>query len=693
MQLARHYQSTRQPGSMSADGMEGQRLVFLYPIAVDTTLGKYANLCRDFFTVSFINEIKIDNVLGMISSVNQSVGTIGTGNDRINPAELIYRVAHKTRIYGSQVQPTQSEIPDSYYYNERVKRINEFLKMQLQHDPRYSSYRAVFSTIAANDMLDIPLIIGTKAYQINNEYLYLLMMISIIYGITWRDETDINRAHSILRDLVKSDPGSIIKLIVSDENRHKFELEAKLKTTSDKALLNNSDYNTKAGSRIAMYLNNNNSMNEILFGLMFNRSKWTANFPESTKSSANLTFNSLNINTTRTQKRHYEKSLNALTSYISEYIIPVLHSLDIFAGPSDPTINVPDKISAFIDELINNLSDTFVNLSNNINQGLININAENLMNDMIKTSDNIQNMCKLCEDNVNLGQQVDKIFTEFSSKSRIKIDFTMTDLMSFVNDMSTIGSQCSSMGSSVDSWLKFLSQQGASQLINTLRTMQSQVDSSLKALLYQEYPTGSGHGAWVSLNILINQFVQRFANYSSVAGLLTRPPPSLSVVHNHAQFFKQYLATIESSIREMLIFLIKWIFFSYSCDYLNDVEVDVEIQKRDALEFPNFCLVLPLRLFKDLYFAQINKNFKNYLTQDNVSIDTFQNRELSHNFNDIKGVFQIVTQQLKIPNLIVIDEKMKKCHYQFMYMTRPASVNFATMEGFIAHQKDVLPGF
>ncbi len=103
---------------------------------------------------------------------------------------------------------------------------------------------------------------------------------------------------------------------------------------------------------------------------------------------------------------------------------------------------------------------------------------------------------------------------------------------------------------------------------------------------------------------------------------------------------------------------------------------------------------MPFRLFKDLYFAQITKNFKQFLSSDNtIQLDTFQNRDLNYNFNDISSVFKIVTQQLKIPNLIVIDEKTKKCYYQFMYMTKSASINFATMEGYIAHQKDVLPGF
>jgi len=696
MQLAKHYQSTRQPGRMSADGMEGQRLVFLYPFAIDTTLGKYANLCRDFFTVSFINEIKLDNILNVISSINQNVGTLGSGKNRINPAELIYQTAKLTPP--TPIQSDYNDIPDSYLYVERIRRMTHFLQQQLQHDPRYQTYRPVFSTISINENIDIPLILGTKSYQINNEYLYLLMMVSIIYGITWNRETDIQRANSILRNLINDDPGAITKLIISKENRQKFEIEAKLKQTTDTALLNNSDYNTKLGTRINLFLNKNNSLNEVLFSLLFNKSKWNANFPEVTQSAANLTFNSISVdNTTQTQKRHYERSLGTLSNYLSEYIIPTLHSLDVFTGPADPSINVPDKINSFIDDLITTLSDTFINLSKNINQGLIAINDETLMPDLKVTGSNIENMCKLCEDNVNFGIQVDKLFNEFSKNNRIPIDFNTASLMSFVNNVTVIGNQCTSMGTTLDSWLTFLSQVGHSQLMTVLRTMQSKVDNFLKSLLFETYPAGSGHGPWIDARIPLNQFSLRFANYSTVTEIdLLNPadPADAAVIRNSAQYFRQYVAIIETSIREMLIFLIKWIFFSYSCDYLNDIEIDVEIQKRDALEFPNFCIVLPFRLFKDLYFAQITKNFKQFLSSDNtIQLDTFQNRDLNYNFNDISSVFKIVTQQLKIPNLIVIDEKTKKCYYQFMYMTKSASINFATMEGYIAHQKDVLPGF
>jgi len=691
MQLARHYQTTRQPGRMSGEGMEGQRLVFLYPFAIDNTLGRYSDLCRDFFTVSFINEIKIDNVLNVLSTANQNVGTIGKGSKQINPAELIYKVTQQTAPQQPGAAPAPRAESDPYFYQERINKINKFLQGQLAHDPRFKTFRPVFSTITINELLDIPLIIGSKHYQINNEYLYLLMMVSILYGIEWNSDADIRRANTILKELNKT-PGSIAKLMVGEDNRHKFELEANLKQSTNKDLMNSKDYTTQIGTRIQQYLNSSNSMSEILFSLIFNRSKWSANFPEATNSMANMTFNSVHIDTTRTQRRHYEKSINTLSNYLNEYIVPSLHSLEVFAGPGHPSINVPDKITSFVSAIIEDLSDSFVALSTNINQGLISINSESLLTQIQKTSDNIEQMSSLCEDNVNLGQQASQILQKYSDKSRININFDMKDLMAFVKDISTVGNQCSTMGATVDSWLTFLaSQDGAQQLTDNLKTIQNKVDDHLKGLLYREYPAGSGHGPWIKLQAYSDEFADMFANFSSVSGLSNTS--SDKEIAYHAQYFRQYVADIESALREMIIFFIKWVFFSYSCDYLKDVEVDVEIQKRDALEFPNFALVLPYSLFRDLYITQINRNFKDYITNPTIEITDYRNQDLNFNFNNVKGMFDIVRRQLKIPNLIVIDEKAKKCHYRFMYMTRPITVNFSTMETFVKHQKDVLPGF
>jgi len=674
---------------MSSEGMEGQRLVFLYPFAIDNTVSKLSDLVRDFFTVSFINEIKIDNVLNVISTANQNVGSIGSGSNQINPAELIYQVTHQQRPRDTPVTKPES---DPYFYKEKLDRINDFLQQQLKHDPRFKQFRPIFSTITINELLDIPLIVGTKQYVVSNTYLYMLMMVSILYNITWRNEADISRANAILKNL---GPGSIAKLMISPDNRHDFEIEAQLKRSSDRKLLNHKDYSTKISSRIDAFIKNQSQMNEIFFNLIFNRSKWEANSP-GTNSMANMTFNSIHIDTTRTQKRHYEKSINSLSNYISEYIVPALHSLDIFAGPSDPRINVPEKINSFVTELLDDLSDKFLQLSNNINNGLIHINSESLQASLNITSNNIQQMKSLCEDNVNLGIQANKILQDFSNKSRIRIDFDMTQLMSFVKTITTVGNQCNSMSATVDSWLKFLSQMaaaegGGNQLNQVILQIQSKVDSHLQQLLHSEYPPGTGYGPWIRPQVHYDTFKDEFANFVSVSGLDEDAP--MTEIRQHANYFRQYVADIETALREIIIFLIKWVFFSYSCEYLKDVEVDVEIQKRDALEFPNFCLVLPYNLFKDLYITQVNRNFRDYLTSSEIEPDTYNSRDLNLNFNDIKGMIEIVTKRIQIPNLIVIDERSKKCHYKFMYMTKPTSVNFATMEAFIRHQKDVLPGF
>ena len=406
---------------------------------------------------------------------------------------------------------------------------------------------------------------------------------------------------------------------------------------------------------------------------------------------ANLSFNRVVINT-RSQKRHYEQSIGALSGYLSEYIVPFLHSFEIFTGPVDSSINVPEKIDSFISDILDGLSDDFVNLSNNINNGLLNLNASSPSDqsgDVNVTSDNIKQMSELCGENAKLSYQVKDNLIDLSNASKLSITFNASGLMDFVNASTTAGNKFHAFGESVTSWLMFLSKLGSGQMNNSLRTIQSKIDRLIKDLLYSQYP--NGHGIWIESLASDIEFPLRHQNFCTAFGISGSNPIELE---NQYNYFKQSVGEVETALREIVIFFIKWVFFSYSCSYLKDIEMDVEIQKRDALEFPNYCLVLPYKLFRDLYVTQVSRNFATYLkSNDDEELDDLSGQKSTLNPNDIGSLFRVVCDKLNIPNLIIIDEQTKKCHYKFMYMLKPTTVNFTTMENFIKHQNDVLPGF
>ncbi len=683
MQLSRHYTSVRQPGNMGGENMEGQKLIFLYPFAVDQSLNKHANLCRDFFTVNFINEIKIENILNIISSASSSVGTLQSGSKSINPAEVIYKVSRQH--HNAESQPLGNDYSsdrDPYFYKEKLDKFNIFIQNQLKHDPRYQKFRPIFSTLTIDAVLDIPLIVGTKSYSMDSHFLYLILMISIIYGISWDSDASVRRAITILKNLP---PGSFSKLIASREFRREIEYLANIKSQSSNIIQSDSSQQI-IQKKLDAYIKSQSQLSEIFFGVIFNKTKWETNFPEMTTGS-NLSFNTVTINT-RTQRKHYESSINTLNSYLSEYVVPLLHSIEIFTGPVDPSINVPDKIDTFISDIVSGLSDDFINLSNNINNGLLNINSTSNVGNANNAADAIEQLSGICEENANLGSIVEKHLNELYSNTRLNIAFSPMSLSSFVNNITTSGNQFHTLAETVNDWLLFISQNGSSQLVTSIRTIQHKIDQLIKTLLYQEYPTQSGHGPWIE-NVHEDQFPLRYYNYCSAFGIT----PYQNNLTQQYNYFKQAVGEIETALREMILFFVKWIFFSYTCSYLKDIDIDIQIQRRDALQFPNYCLVLPYKIFKDLYITQITKNFHTYLSDETTNVQTVNSRQLTLNAGDINSLFDIVIGNLNIPNLIIIDEFTNKCYYRFMYMTKPVSVNFATMESFVKHQNDILPGF
>jgi hypothetical protein len=133
-------------------------------------------------------------------------------------------------------------------------------------------------------------------------------------------------------------------------------------------------------------------------------------------------------------------------------------------------------------------------------------------------------------------------------------------------------------------------------------------------------------------------------------------------------------------MRQSLISIIAAHFFatciSAICSFAEHIEVEVETVANDALDLPNYSLVVPVETIAMLHAAAISKSWR-----DLVQGGQTQNTNLTDNY--IKGIVKFINKRLDVPNLIVIDSKRGHVYYKLQYMSQVNKTNIRTFETYV----------
>jgi hypothetical protein len=167
------------------------------------------------------------------------------------------------------------------------------------------------------------------------------------------------------------------------------------------------------------------------------------------------------------------------------------------------------------------------------------------------------------------------------------------------------------------------------------------------------------------------------------------------------------LDNLASAISHIIYFLALYCFLAYICEYFKSIVEDIKIQKRDALEFPNYCLVLKSTVIEKLYMSlaalgfQQQKSVYNAVKSSEGKSEEDQQKErnilqtFKLNEKHMANMIRLINERLQVPNLIIIDEKSATIYYKFMFNTpgQTGRISFSNMKAFIDHQKDIFQVF
>lgn len=729
----------RQPSQMSG-GQQDQRLVFLYPMMFDSNLRQYQDMLRDFLTVDFMGQVKISNALQVTTKATQ-VGVIGTGTTAINPAQEVRRSMHYSLYDPSQQnQPTQDN-NSPHAYQERIHSFLSFIRNQIQYDPRYQNLRPLISTLTVQEnLITIPLIMGTKAYTCQASALYWILLVSTAYNwpLTEANLTNIERiimsmpddkfmellftqagrdrvlANSNIvgdnRPYVPSSTENRLRSIGGADAQHPATQRAnsisERRARQDPAIL----------KRVGRSIQNEVEKSLRDFRTILSYNRWVAETSHISRETDTISLENLPIIQTRTQRAHFMKAMASFNSYFSNFIIPILHNLEFVTGPTPTNINFQEKVENFEFNANHSLTQVFTDLATLVaNQigGTINgvatgqniaTGADNpVENTMYQPSsterfrnarERVNHIMASCEANVELTSEIKKLLiNDLEPNLRMAVSFNAVDIINFGKSVSQASSRLTHHGETIHEWIKNMLTDTA-QYDASIRIIRGQISQAVDIFLYGGQDANDRAAAiLLDGHIDIIDFRARYRNFiTRVCG----PDPNTATDVCMRQFV-QYIRVIEIALNNLIEFFFIWNFLSYLCSYIREVDIDIEIQRKEVLDFPNYCLAVPLDIFKLLYALQASANFQRLLHTSSPTTDAqlrdIDQRSLIVNTDDVKHLISFINGRLKVPNLIVIDKKRNEVYYQFMYMSRANKISMSAMENYTKHQVDTLPGF
>ena len=172
----------RQPSEIKDQHL---KLVFVYPIIIDKSVAKHEAIIRSFLSVSMIKEIFISNALNLVNIVSQIHPLT---DERGNEVNIRSGLVDVTSFTGSGAngnfnaiasnmkahplehlkQPLQAKI------HEKLATIQKFM----ENDPKITSLNPYIEMITLDNMVDVPVIVGTKKLDINTSSLQFILWVA-----------------------------------------------------------------------------------------------------------------------------------------------------------------------------------------------------------------------------------------------------------------------------------------------------------------------------------------------------------------------------------------------------------------------------------------------------------------------------------------------------------------------------------
>ena len=691
------------------------KLVFIYPLLVDSKLNNYSELIRQFITTSMLKELEVSNflnIVSMASSVSPLIDELGqivdvgsTGSSRQTMRDMLTRNVQEM---------SKHEIERRV--QEKTMRIQKILNL----DPNLSQYNPILRMHTLNNFLDVPIIVGTRSFNIESIVFLFLFAIAISSQgkLDLNSPTDVERMFNILKNLDNNNINNILNALLSGPAKNWFErredwiskhprLDRFLKM---RPLYLLGSYSSALGTW-QPFQQAGRAIKKVgqTIGLGVSQpqsslpSHTTPQTPQSEAVNpefidlvhdvhrnsirmAQINFNNVldpaamarqfGYNPERGQLKHtfdrinpkLEQVFNLSIQYFSQvlwpsYVAPVLSSFFYTITPSRAGINITDltqgmqtgssslKISPMVDPILEFIRNDF---KTSINASLETKGPEQA--DIILSG--MQNFCQTTfEKTTSILEQMNDVNTNAVVGTEHTIDQLMTYLRTFERAVSTVTAHTLTID-------KLLRDILPNQLVNEIMTTRTErvINDSLNSVL---------------------DYLRTFIGYPMDTSYIIHT----GIINTNAAMndINNYIA----NSKKQIIFYIRYLFLHtiqyILCEYVKETKIAVETTKHDVMNQNNFTIVTSLELVMALANAFAAKNYRDLTEQDRRQEKVSANMTLIRNLNQnyVRGVATYIINQLNVPNLFIIDEKTQDVYYKLMYQSNVNTIKVNTMQTFV----------
>ena len=645
------------------------KLIFIYPMLfANLTSMELKDTFRSFLSKTFLREIFTSNYLNLVNLTNQ-ITPFDNAQTGVNLSHLGFLTAANNNS-GEQNNVYFGGNQDKSELQEKLNTNFELVKQYLQNDPIFKKLKPNVQIITLDNMINVPVIIGTAMLDLKMLPMIYLLMMALATNTTLDSSSNVSKLINRIKNSNKSELSELlrkqrefstiekIRMWVEDNpkisrlaSRFKFARKAtfgslnknlrpvernpnKLETPFD--TFNDDNYAFEIVNQVQsdidqvglfFFLVLNKGQLQKRYGQSFDTSFSTAAIkrisPLETRIFNNLEENFLNI---------ISQPINAIFRSLSNLIIPSVNPNITFHTIFKEIIS--DSLSEGIDVLI---KDTIRELID------ANIKKLNLVND----SNNFKTFKEICT-NISFDSKLSDKIIKNISKVEIKFSVKSSNRNQTSTEISNYMSTLDKISSQLESQIKKHYKKLNVLIGNKINIIESELDKIV--------------------SISISRFIEEYERYTSDDEVIRTVDGIFDNVGSQNQFIRSLKLNTQDWYKNIINYFFLTSLSIALCELVDVIDSEVEVAKHEVTDFPNYSLVLPIEVIYALHAAYKAKNLKSLFTPDNADSPDGR-REFNLTSQYTRGMVKYLTMRLKIPNLIVYDEKRNEVFYKFMNMT------------------------
>ncbi|MBK7107460.1 MAG: hypothetical protein IPH62_19510 [Ignavibacteriae bacterium] len=663
-----------------------ESLIFTYPFVIDKTLAKeWGPLLRDFFSVQITSQIKSANILNITSSVTSLGGSNHEINDYTNPSAKLYSSLNNMAPAGitdntpaqqmmaslASLNQRQIQLHNREEIQQQLNNFKEFIKLQITNDPVYDNLRPIATPIIVENLLTVPLILGTKEIRMDSQVLFWILFLCLADSLELTSDTTLETVKNYIRKIPRNNFMNLLYnnsangLSNSDPNKERLTRRIDPKEFTKSTTITGNDV-----SALQNAIGDNLDKYFRFISPIFNENRWLEEVGIGRASGSILQISASQLDLRNFQAEIMTKFSNLFMGFITKDVTRILQSLVyVLVDPHTDNIDFTLKYKNIADSLINLTTDNDSDdLFNAVLAGLYNIsNGDSKILSPQNSEHMIRDIESFCNDlnRISIKENFDKIHSLRLSLS----DLSLRNLLDFMDDLTTNITNLISVKKLITNFMIRVSNNNVTS--NDIDNIDNNIYNIVRSFFENTRNRNDPQAIWDGSSIP--------AVFNSLTGI------------NDSRRVNGFFSSVYSNLTELISFCFYYSFVGHLCEYFKELKCKIEIKRKNALSFPNYILVVPSEYILSLYNALAYRSFSNMIVSTERKEEKFSNIKAAD--NDIGRMMTLLNNRLKIPNIIVVDNKTKTIYYKWNYLNRTLKLNSTSISSYIKVQKNAIQMF